>query len=94
MTQTSNAVTDNTDLHRFELVEQGETAFADYRLSGDTLILPHVEAPSALRGTGAAGRLMDGVVAHARERRLKLRPVCSYAVAWIRRHPEANDLLA
>ncbi len=43
-------VTDNTAAGRFELVEQGQTAFADYRLSGERLILPHVEAPPALRG--------------------------------------------
>lgn len=94
MTQAANAVTDNTQQRRFELEEQGEIAFADYSLAGDTLVLPHVEAPNALRGTGAAGRLMDGVVAQARERNLKLRPLCSYAVAWLKRHPEHNDLLA
>lgn len=87
------AVTDNTDRRRFELVEQGLTAFADYRLNGDVLMLPHVEAPPALRGTGAAGRLMEGVAAHARERNLKLLPVCPYAVAWLKRHPEHAELV-
>ena len=88
------AITDNTERRRFELEEQGQTAFADYRLNGDTVVLPHVEAPPALRGTGAAGRLMEGVVEHARDRELKLLPVCSYAVAWLRRHPEHGDLIA
>jgi len=87
-------VTDNTDRRRFELVEQGLTAFADYRQNGDVLMLPHVEAPPALRGTGAAGRLMEGVAAHARERGLKLLPVCPYAVAWLKRHPEHAELVA
>jgi len=86
-------VTDNAAAGRFELVEQGQTAFADYRLSDGRLILPHVEAPPALRGTGAAGRLMEGVLTEARARGLKVVPLCGYAAAYIRRHAEWQDLL-
>ena len=53
-----------------------------------------MEAAPPLRGTGAAGRLMEGVVAHARARKLKIIPVCGYAVSWFRRHPEHGDILA
>jgi uncharacterized protein len=60
-------ITDNTARSRFELVEEGKLVFADYRLDGKLLILPHVEADPALRGKGAAGRLMDGVLGLARE---------------------------
>ena len=49
-------VIDNAAAHRFELSEQGQTAFADYVVQGDVLTLPHVEAPVGLRGTGAAAR--------------------------------------
>ena len=87
------AVTDNAAAGRFELIEQGQTAFADYHLSDGRLILPHVEAPPALRGTGAAGRLMEGVLTQARERGLKVVPLCGYAAAYIRRHREWQDLL-
>jgi predicted GNAT family acetyltransferase len=48
----------------------------------------------ALRGKGTAGRLMDGIAAMARENRYKIRPTCSYAIAWFRRHPEQGDLIA
>ncbi|HEX4182604.1 MAG TPA: GNAT family N-acetyltransferase [Caulobacteraceae bacterium] len=86
-------VTDNTTAHRFELVEAGETAFADYVRQPGRLVIPHVEAPMALRGAGAAGRLMEGVVAHARSEGVKIVPVCSYADAWFRRHREHADIL-
>ncbi len=89
-----NKVLDNTDRRRFELEEQGLVAFADYRLHGDQVVIPHVEAPPALRGTGAAGRLMTGVLDLIRERGQKVVPVCPYAVAFIRRHPEYGDLIA
>ncbi len=86
-------IVDNVRLGRFELAEQGEIAFADYRRSEGRLILPHVEAAPALRGTGAAGRLMEGVLTIARAEGLKVIPLCGYAAAYIRRHKEHQDLL-
>jgi len=79
---------------RFELTEQGAVAFADYRVQDGRMIVPHVEAAQALRGTGAAGRLMAGVMDAARRRGLKVVPLCPYADAYMRRHPETADLRA
>ena len=89
----STPVTDNPSHSRFELAEDGGTAFANYHLNGDVLTIPYVESPPALRGKGTAGRLMEGVVAQARARKLKIVPVCGYAVSWFQRHPEHGDLL-
>jgi len=87
-------VVDNPGKSRFELEERGLVAFADYRLHGESLVIPHVEAPPALRGTGAAGRLMTGVLEIVRERGLKVVPVCPYAAVFIQRHPQYQDLVA
>lgn len=84
---------DNTDENRFELHVDGHLAVADYRRRDGVLTLPHVEADMALRGTGAAGRLMEQVVAAARAEGSKIHPLCSYAVAWLRRRPETADLV-
>lgn len=90
----SNALRDNKIDQRYEMVEQGQTSWADYRLSGDRLYIDHVEAPPALRGTGAAGRLMAALAADARARGLRITPICGYAAAWLRRSHEFRDLLA
>ncbi len=87
-------VVDNPGKSRFELEEQGLVAFADYHMRGEQVVIPHVEAPEELRGTGAAGRLMTGVLEIVRERGLKVVPVCPYAAIFIRRHPEYQDLVA
>ncbi len=87
-------VKDNPARGRFEMVEAGQIVFADYRRDGSRLIIDHVEAPMALRGTGAAGRFMEGLVAEARRQGATLVPVCSYAVAWLRRHPEISQDVA
>ena len=68
---------DNANARRFEWTENGATAFATYRQEGAHLVIPHVEAPLSLRGTGAAGRLMEALVAHARTTGIRLVPTCS-----------------
>jgi predicted GNAT family acetyltransferase len=88
------AVRDNLDRSRFELDVGGQIAFATYARRGRTLVIPHVEAPPNLRGTGAAGQLMRGVMEAARAEGLKVSPLCGYAAAWIRRNREFHDLLA
>ena len=78
---------------RYEMDEQGQTSWADYRLSGGRLYLDHVESPPGLRGTGAAGRLMAALAADVRAQGLRITPICGYAAAWLRRSPEFRDLL-
>ena len=87
-------VIDNTTAGRFELTEEGKLAFAEYRVEGDGMVIPYVEADPGLRGKGTAGRLMTAVLDEARARELKVTPICGYAAAFIRRHPEYHDLLA
>lgn len=72
---------------RFVLDVAGRQAFAIYRRHGeDTLVIDHVEAEPALRGTGAAGRLMEQVLATARAEKRSIVPRCGYAASWLRRH--------
>lgn len=89
-----HGVIDNVARSRFELTESGHVAFADYQRHNAVLVIPHVEAPRPLRGTGTAARLMEGVLAIVRERGEKVLPTCSYAAAYIRRHKQHHDLLA
>lgn len=89
---------DNAAAQRFEQGFDGPSGggqvWADYAVQGDTRVILHVEAEPQLRGTGAADRFMSSLVAHARAEGLKLRPRCSYAVVWLKRHREYDDLLA
>ncbi len=78
---------------RYEMEEQGETSYADYRRTGERLYIDYVFAPPALRGTGASGRLMSALSADARAKGLKITPICGYAAAWLRRSREFGDLL-
>lgn len=84
----------NIQHQRFELEIDGQIVFADYRLEGKTLIIAHVEAPPVLRGTGAAGKLMEAIMRYVREEQYKITPLCSYAAAWMQRHEDTCDLLS
>ena len=94
-------MTDLRDVLADQRFEQGfsdpegqlRTVFADYAVQGSTRVILHVEADPALRGTGAAGQFMQALAEHARAEGLKLAPRCSYAVAWLKRHPEFDDVV-
>lgn len=95
-------MTEFRDVRGEQRFEQGFTApdgeirtvFAEYATQGETRLILHVEADPSLRGSGAAGRFMQALSEHARAEGLKLAPRCSYAVAWLKRHPEFRDVLA
>lgn len=85
---------DNTVDGRYEIHVGDHVVFASYVLDGDVLRIQYVEAPAELRGTGQAGKLMQAVMDHARERGWKVIPVCGYAASWIRRNGSFDDILA
>ena len=85
---------DNTAASRYELDNDGETVYANYKKSGDTLTILWVESPPILRGTGAAGRLMKLLGQEAQSNGWTIVPVCGYAAAWLRRSPDFRKLVA
>jgi len=75
--------TDNTLKSRFEYSVNNAMAFANYRREGATLFIDYVESPPELRGTGAAGKLMEHVMDAAQKENLTVVPICGYAAAWM-----------
>ena len=61
---------------------------------GDVLTAEHALVPPEIGGRGIAGKLVEALIADARERGWKIVPECSYVAAAFRRHPEWDDLLA
>ena len=90
----THALRDVVAKGRLEMVEAGHVVFARYRRREGQLIIDHVEAPPALRGSGAAGRFMERLARLARERGERIVPICGYAETWLRRSAEHRDLIA
>ncbi|MFN3853561.1 MAG: GNAT family N-acetyltransferase [Phreatobacter sp.] len=93
MTEDSLAITDNAAARRFEAHVDGLTAFAEYRLIQGAIMFTHTEVPKALGGRGIGTALIRAGLAAARERELKVMPVCPFFAAWFGKHPEDRDLL-
>jgi len=86
-------VRNNTALSRYELDADGATSFASYRLSDGVVVITHVETPRELRGRGTASKLVEGALRMIRADGNKVIGECSFARAYLDRHPEFSDLL-
>lgn len=89
----SDAIRDNAERHRFEVVEDGHLARANYVINGDVITFTHTIVPPALEGRGIASRLIRHGLSEARDRGLRVVPQCPFVAAYIRKHPEWADLL-
>lgn len=56
--------------------------------------IDHTKVDDSLRGQGAGRKLLDAVVAWAREGSVKITPVCPFAKAQFDKDPSIGDVLA
>ncbi len=72
----------------------GSKAFLRYKVEDGRMLLVETYTPPQHRGKGVARAMMKKAVEVARERGLKVVPICSYSVYYFLKHPEERDLLA
>ncbi len=89
----SRAVVHNADASRFEWTEDGILSVLDYELQNNVMVITHTGVPQAVGGRGIAGDLAQAALDAARAQGWAVRPLCSYVAAWIRRHPDYQDLV-
>ncbi|AIT25456.1 GNAT family N-acetyltransferase [Bordetella holmesii] len=94
MSQTTPEVTHLADQGRFEIIVDGLVSELEYQLHDGVMVILHTGVPAAVGGRGIAAQLTTSALNTAREHGWKVRPLCSYAVVYFKRHPEYNDLLA
>ena len=80
--------------HRFEVQVEGAHCVLDYALADDVMTITHTEVPPAVGGRGVAGELVRTALEFARAEGWRVRPACSYAAAWMERHPDYAELQA
>lgn len=94
MDETAANVRHNPQQHRFEAKVGESLARADYERKGDQLIFTHTEVPQEARGQGIGDELARAGMDYARSEGLRVVPRCPFIAAWLRRHPEYEDLRA
>lgn len=85
-------VVHNPDASRFETTIDGKLSKLDYLQNGRNFVITHVGVHPALRGQGVAGKIVEVGIEYARKNSFRVVPMCSYAAAYIRRHPEYAEL--
>ena len=85
-------VTHNPGENRFETWIDGYLSKLDYIQDDINFVITHVGVHPELRGQGVAGRIVQVSLEYAKEKSLRVIPMCSYAAAYIRRHPEYASL--
>ena len=74
-------------MKRIELERDGHICVLDYAIeSADRLSIWHVEVPTALRGKGLGGQLVEEARKLADEQHLRLNPICSFAKQYLAKH--------
>ena len=80
---------------RYEARLDGHLAEMTFsRASPSLVIIDHTEVPDGLRGRGVGNRLVARAIEDARAGGFKIFPLCPFAAAQFRRHPEYADVLS
>ena len=76
------------------LLDGEEVGFAEVDpIGSDALLIKHTEVDPKFEGKGYAGALVRHILEDARALNRKVIPICPYAAAYIKRHPEYRDLI-
>ena len=94
MSSEAHKVRDNPERHRFELeLGDGDIAIAEYTLPVGKIMFTHTEVPEGHEGKGIGTMLIRFALDAARERGLKVIPICPFFAAYMQKHPDVHDLL-
>ena len=87
-------VRDNPERKRFEIdLGDGSLAIAEYTLPAGKIMFTHTEVPEAHEGKGIGTVLIRFALDAARERGLKVIPICPFFAAYMQKNADVQDLL-
>ena len=94
MTALAATVRDNEAAHRYELlVDEELVGELIYRARDGVITLIHTEVAPQYEGHGLGDQLVAYALDDIRARGLEIVPVCPFVGAYLRRHPEYEDLV-
>jgi predicted GNAT family acetyltransferase len=80
-----------SNAHRLSTHLEGQTAVLDYELNGNVMRIVHTGVPREIGGRGVAAELMRSALSLAAAKGWTVEAVCSYAVAYMKKHPTAGS---
>ena len=92
---TTYDIRNNEAQSQFETEVEGKKAIAAYDLEEpNRIVFTHTVVPEELSGRGIAHQLVKHGLDHARQKKLTVVPQCAFVAAFVKRHPEYEELLA
>jgi predicted GNAT family acetyltransferase len=83
----------DSDAHRLSVELEGQTGLLDYEIDGKVMSITHTRVPRPIGGRGVAAELMRSALDLAAANGWTVRPICSYAIAYMKRQPsERTDV--
>ena len=86
------AINHDDAARRFSTEVEGHQAELNNRLDGTVMHITHTGVPPEIGGRGIAAGLMKAALAHAEASGWTVVPACSYANAYMLKHPETRHL--
>jgi predicted GNAT family acetyltransferase len=86
-------IINNEKQQQFQAPVDGETAYMEYRLKDDMIVLMHTDVPERLSGKGIATSLAAFAFHYAKEKGLRVKVYCPFVQTYLKRHPEYGDIL-
>ncbi len=76
------------ETNRFELSEDGRTAYVEYQIHDGCIDILHTIVPTQLENRGIGSALVKTTYDWGKTQNLKPRGSCRFADAWLARHEE------
>jgi predicted GNAT family acetyltransferase len=86
-------VINNTERQQFQVTADDEVASLEYRLYEGMIVLMHTEVPEKAGGHGIGSALAEYAFRYARANHLPVKVYCPFVQAYLKRHPEYQDLV-
>ena len=81
---------ENKAIYKVDDQIMGEVDYPN--INDKTVNITHTFVDPSLRGQGIADKLMTEVFKYLSEKNLKVVCTCSYAISWLEKHPEYQNL--
>ena len=79
----------NSDLNRYEIYSDNQLAgFADFKMTGNLMSLPHTEIDPKFGGKGLGSALIEYVLDDAAAKKLMVAPYCPFVSKFIGKNPD------
>lgn len=86
-------ITHDAERQRFGARVDGSDCELDYDLQDGVMTITHTGVPSRVGGRGVAAAMTTRAFEWAKSQGLRIRPACSYAAVFAKRHPEYSGMI-